>query len=488
MHTRICLLTALLISLLALPAISAQPSAPDSLSARWTGAMDALHVPGMLVLAVNRDGILRRDLLGNRDVERRLPIDPDTRFYIASCTKTFTACAIALLANDGKLDLDAPVRRYLPRFTLADPGYADTTTVRDLMCHRPGLVNRTITFGDAYTGQMTDERYYRLLAATKPRRSFTYSNLHYTLLGRVIEAATGRSWKDVLRERIFVPAGMTRTTCSASTAWRDKNLALPYDWVDGALVDATPHKVDETMHAAGGIYTTANDLERWLRLELGDGVIDGRRVLPAAALRTMRQILDTDAAETHPLVKSEKRVGWGAGWDIRVFHSDTLYCHNGSFAGAGAFVSVVPSRNLGVAVVATGAGASVMLAELVAAESYGAALGEKDEDALPVLLKMAAARAKEEPVPPASGNLSLDARRYAGEFYNDDWGLLTVTIRNGVPDTSIGALPLPMRLTGRDRFVAGDYTGRYELEAKGGVAAVWLWTAPPDSVRFDRRR
>jgi CubicO group peptidase (beta-lactamase class C family) len=464
------------------------PVVSDSLATRWSSALNELHVPGLVVVAVNRDGIVRRDLLGDRDVERKLPLDLDSRIYIASCTKTFVACAVVLLANDGTLDLDAPVKRYLPRFTLADAGYADSITVRDLLCHRPGLVNKTITFGEAYTGQMTDERFYRLLAGTKPRRSFAYSNLHYTLLGRVIEAATGRSWKDVLDDRVFKPAGMTRTTCSASAAWHDKNMALPYDWASGAYIDATPHKVNETMHAAGGIYTTGRDLARWMRLQLGNGVIDGKRVFTAGALRTMRELLDTDAAEGHPLIKSEKRLAWGGGWDIRTLHADTLYCHNGNYAGTGAFISCIPSRNLGVAVIANGSGASVMLCELVAAETYDALLGAKHDDYLPTLFKMAASRSKQDAAPATSGKLTLAPQRYAGEFQSADWGKLTLSAKNQALDARIGALPLPLKLTGIDRFIAGDYSGRFELDAKGKVAAVWLWIAPPDSVCFERLR
>jgi CubicO group peptidase (beta-lactamase class C family) len=393
---------------------------------------------------------------------------------------------VALLATDGRLDLDAPVRRYLPQFTLADRGYADSVTVRDLLAHRPGIANRAITFGDAHTGEMTEERYFRLLAGTRPLRSFSYSNVHYTILGRVIEAVSGQSWKEFLRSKIFVPAGMTRTTCSASAFWADENIALPYDFEQGRVVLATPRKIDATMHAAGGIYSTGRDLARWLRLQIGDGVLDGRRVVPAAALRTMRELIAKDAAEPHPLISFEQRLAWGAGWDIRTLDSDTLYCHNGTYAGAGAFTSFLPARNLGVAVVATGPAASVFLAELVAAEAYHAALRRSHEDVMPRLLAMARNRAADDPVA-SGGSLSLPARRYAGEYRNEDWGTLRMTADRDSLHARIGAYQLPVRLTGADRFVAGDYRGRFETDAAGRVRAVWLHMARPDSVRFDSR-
>jgi CubicO group peptidase (beta-lactamase class C family) len=470
---------------LSLPSPRAASPGPDSLSARWAQAMDELHVPGMSVLVVSGDGVVRNDLLGRRDVERNLPLTPDTRMYIASCTKPFVACAAALLATEGKLDLDLPLRQYLPRFTLADAGYADSVTVRDLLCHRPGLAHRAITFGDAYTGEMTEDRYYRLLGQVQPGRHFRYSNLHYTLVGRVIEAVTGQSWKDVLAERIFAPAGMTRTTCSASVLWADDNIARPYDYSDGRYVIATPLKVDATMHAAGGIVTTSADLARWLRLLLGRGVLDGKRVLPAAAIRTTEALLALEAAEPHPLVKSEVRLAWGAGWDIRTMNADTLYCHNGSFAGAGAFISYMPGRDTAVAVIANGSGISVFLAELVAAEAYDAMLARSGSDVLPQLLAIAKKRAGP-PTPAAHGTLSRRARDYTGRFYNDDWGVLVVEMVGDSLTAHVGALPLPVTLTGTNVIDAGGYAGRFEIDGAGRVQAVWLKTAEPDSARFER--
>ncbi|HET6348677.1 MAG TPA: serine hydrolase domain-containing protein [Candidatus Krumholzibacteria bacterium] len=467
----------------------ARAAAPDSLATAWSSAMQELHIPGMMVVVVNRDGIVRRDLLGVRDTDRSLPVDLDTRMYIASCTKPFVACAVTLLANDGRIDLDAPVRRYLPRFTLATPGYADSITVRDLLGHRPGLVNKTITFGDAYTGEMTDGRYYRLLSETTPRRSFAYSNLHYTLLGRVIQSVTGKPWQEVVTERVFVPAGMTRTTCAASAAWADANVARPYEYEQGHLVLATPLKSDATMHAAGGIFTTGNDLARWLRLQLGDGMLDGRRVLPAAALRSMRTLLASEAAGPHPLLKWERRIAWSAGWDVRTFDADTLYCHNGNYSGSGAFLAFLPGRNLGVAVAANGPG-SVFLAEVAAAQALDAALPRSHPNMMPALLDMVRARAARnaEATSATGGALSLPAARYAGDFYNDDCGTLNVVVKGDSLSATIGALSLGVDLTGRDRFIADGYPGRFEVGAEGRIDAVWLCIAPPDSVRFERRQ
>jgi CubicO group peptidase (beta-lactamase class C family) len=466
----------------------AVPAPPDSLPARWQRVMRDLNVPGMAVVVVRDTGLVRMELLGLREVERARPVTSGTRFYIASCTKPFVATAAAVLAAEGRLDLSAPVRRYLPEFRLADPGLSDSITVRDLLGHRFGLVSRAITRGEAYTGQMTEERYYRLLARVSSGRRFRYSNLHYTLVGRVIEAVTGRSWKRVVERRLFAPAGMTRSTCSARVLEADTNAARPYTFDSGHLAVSGSRKTEATMHAAGGIVTTPADLARWMRLELNDGRIDGRQVLPAAALLATREPVAWDAAERHPLVETERRLAWGAGWEVREYRGDTLYCHNGEFSGAAAFVSYMPARHLGVAVVANGSGAAVALAEMAAADAYDAALGTTGPDPLPRLMSFAARPAPADTTGAPTGRLSRPVRAYAGRYLNEDWGTVEVRAAAGGLAARMGAMPMPIVLVATDGFVAAaDYPGRFELGARGQVAAMWMRIAPGDSVRFARR-
>src|SRR5688572_12309752 len=210
-------------------AAAAEPADPAlrGLHERWAGAMKTLRVPGMAVVVVRGDEVVLLDALGVRDPDGPKPVTPDTYFYIASCTKPYTAAVAALLAEAGKLDLDAPVRRYLPRFQLADADAAAKLTVRDLLTHRPGLNTFPVVFLDAYTGEITEDRYYHFLKRAKPRGQVAYSNVHFTLAGRVIEAVEGKGWREALRDRLFEPAKMTRTTGYASKMYADADAAVP---------------------------------------------------------------------------------------------------------------------------------------------------------------------------------------------------------------------------------------------------------------------
>jgi CubicO group peptidase (beta-lactamase class C family) len=215
---------------------------------------------------------------------------PDTMYYIASITKTYLATAVCALADDGRLSLDDPVRKHLPRFALPKaPDGGARITIRDLLSHRAGLIHgQPIVMLDAFTGEITEDRYYKWLAVTRPKGETAYSNVHFTLLGRVVEAAGGKPLREYLHDRVLEPAGLTRTTGSASRMYGDPDCAVPMERAGGRWRVCKLRKTDRTMHAAGGLGTSARDAARWLMLHLNDGEIDGKRVISAGRTREMR--------------------------------------------------------------------------------------------------------------------------------------------------------------------------------------------------------
>ncbi|HEY2893471.1 MAG TPA: serine hydrolase [Pirellulales bacterium] len=209
------------------------PSDWQDLHDRWQHAANELKVPGLAVVVVKRDHVVLLDAIGTCDPEAKQRVAPRSPFYLASVTKSFTALGIAILVEEGKVKLDEPVKSYLPRFTLADDEFAKKITVRDLLCHRYGLDSEPITMSEAYFGNITDERYYGLLKYVRHGNKFAYSNLHYTLLGRVIEAVSGKPWQEFLAERVFAPLEMRDSTCYASKLYANPLVAWPLVGKDG---------------------------------------------------------------------------------------------------------------------------------------------------------------------------------------------------------------------------------------------------------------
>lgn len=468
----------------------------DDPASRWRSAMEALHVPGMVVAVVGPNGPLLVEELGRRNLEEDLPVTSETRFYIASATKPFVALATALLAHRDSIQLNRPVRTYLPRFRLADYTESITITVRDLLAHRRGLQDYAITFGEAYTGQMTEERFYRLLNSVEAVGELDYQNLHYTLLGRVIEAVTGDTWKDFVEREVFRPAGMARTTTRGRPLSEDPDAAVPYTLTGGEL-EPTRLKTDRTMHAAGGMLSTADDLVRWIRIHLNDGQLDGEAVFPAELIREMQapQIYEEDP---HPFIPEHRRIGWGLGWDIREDRGARLFYHGGRYEGWAAHTSFMPEIETGVVVLANTDDSATLLAHAVAADVYDRIRGLEPREIFPrlepIFQQMSGGEASEgegtgeEDDRPDRAGPSLPVGRYVGSYVNEDWGTLEVREEGGQLEARIGDLPLPLVWVGTDSLVADqDHRGRFEIRG-GRVEAIYLTElAASGTVQFVRQ-
>jgi CubicO group peptidase (beta-lactamase class C family) len=451
---------------------------------RWDRGVARLGIPGYIIAIVDTTGVRWHHQAGTRVVGTQRPVTLDTRFYIASVTKPLVAEAVLALSVLGRLDLDAPVRRYLPRFMLADSVFASRITVRDLLAHKPGLSSWPITLAEAYTGQITDERFYRLLRRASVEQAFAYSNLHYTLLGRVIESITGQRWQEWLQSSTLDPLSLDRTTPYQSATVSDSNVAIGYRLERGRAVAARVSKTDRTMHAAGGLYSTASDLGALVRDHLRRG--SGPR---SAEVLSAATTLAVDAPERHPLVASQTRLGWGLGWEIRLVHGQRLVLHGGHFEGATAHVSMLPDRGVGVVVLANGGDPGLWVAEAMIGEFYDAVLGFTPDSLVERVVALEATK-EVEPLPsrvePTGPTRPLAA--YVGRFEDPDWGTVKVSLDGEKLRAQLGDLPLPFVWVGPDAFIAGwDHVGSFTLGPDGTVDEIVMGMPLPDAGRFRRR-
>lgn len=346
----------------------------DSLVPFVDGLIAEGLVPGAAVVVVGRDGPMFVRGFGVRDVETREPVTPRTGFYIASSTKSFTGTLAALLASRGVVDLDTPLSQYLPELRMNPPLSADSVTLRALLTHTSGLRNSPITFRTAYSGEHDDALLVRILAQSEPRpRTYAYDNLGYVVAALAIERATGRDWQDLLRSEVFHPLGMMHTTARVSEAqaggWP---LASPHMTLPEGIQRIPNLKTDNTMHAAGGMLTTPEDLARWLQAQLTHGRVDGRAVLPEAVVREAHR---PQAMHTDTFYRYERR-GYGLGWQTADYEGERMIHHFGGFEGWRTHVSFLPERGIGVAVLMNESGPiSGNVADVIATYAYDLALG-----------------------------------------------------------------------------------------------------------------
>lgn len=444
----------LILSLIALP-LQADDGAKIDAFARKAFAA-AGNAGGMTAVVVKGDKIVYRGDFGFRDVEAKLPVTPDTRFYTASSTKAFTAMAAAILAEEGKLDLDAPITTYWKNVKFTEPLDASRFSLRDFLAMRPGLDNGTVNFRTALPANLVgEEEMLRVLAAYSRDvpRTFRYSNMSYVLAATVMEKATGKRWTEQVAEKILIPLGMTSTTTSLPPP--GVPMAHFYRSTAPNVLVRTPLKTNEAMGPAGGMFTTSGDAAKWLMALMNEGRIGQRQVLPRRAVLLVQSPQTTNKARFRYI----DRYAWGIGQDLGDYEGDLIVHRFGGTNGAYSHISFMPDHGIGVAVFASGGGG---VADAVASYAYDLLLGKKDVDAKwsAELTKIVAAveEGREE-------RRKADARladrktpahplaMYAGTYHSDRLGTLTVTESDNRLYAQLGLLRAELVSSGGDGFL-----------------------------------
>ena len=243
-------------------------------------------VPGGALVIVKGDRVVHARGFGVADGTGR-KVTAATPFYLGSTTKSFTALAVLQLAEEGRIDLDAPVQRYLPWFTLADTAFSRDITVRQLMMHSGGIPGRAGEYwlDDPDTSAAAATRHVRRLAGVKPVRGFQYSNANYTTLGLVVEAASGMPYAAYMRTRVFDPLEMHHTHTERADAQRD-GLSTGYRVMFGVPI-ATVQPANRGDLAAGYLISSAEDVGHYLAAQLGQGRYAGRPALSPRVVAEM---------------------------------------------------------------------------------------------------------------------------------------------------------------------------------------------------------
>jgi CubicO group peptidase (beta-lactamase class C family) len=316
-------------------------------------AMANWGVPGLAIAAV-KDG----RLIHSRGYGVRGPgaaaVDAETVFAIASCTKGFTAAAIAKLVDDAKLRWDDPIAGHLPSFQLSDPGLAARITIRQALAHRTGLPAANMLWrSGAFGGGGIVAKLRRLRPIAAPGERFLYNNNMYLVLGKLVEQVSGRTWEDFLRGELLGPLGMASTAVDSSGVRGRANLAAPHATDGGHLQHIQPYCPD-AIAPAGAMHSNVVDMARWLMLHLEGGLLDGRQVLSAARMEEMHTAPGRAEAEAPagPGVPRAPISNYGLGWFFNDYAGRTVVEHSGTQNGYVSWVAMMPEERLGLVVLA----------------------------------------------------------------------------------------------------------------------------------------
>ncbi|MEO8201354.1 MAG: serine hydrolase [Gemmatimonadota bacterium] len=332
-------------------------SPPPNLDRFVEQVMHDFEVPGLALTVVKDGRVVVARGYGVRALGRPEPVDGHTLFGIASNTKAFTATALGLLVEEGKIAWDVPVITYLPWFRLSNPFVTAEITVRDLLVHRSGL---GLGAGDllwwpssTYNRKEIAQRLQFIPLSTSFRSAYAYDNVLYLIAGELIEAVSGLSWEDFVRTRILAKVGMTESNVRHSDATASGNVATPHASVDGAVRPIKPFDSDNT-NPAGGINSNATDMAKWLMVQLDSGAVKGgERLFSARTTRQLWSIVTPIPVGGNPpelSLLTPNFHGYALGFDIRDYRGRMVVAHTGGLPGYVSRVIMVPSLNLGVAV------------------------------------------------------------------------------------------------------------------------------------------
>ena len=320
-------------------------------------ALKTFGVPGMAVAIVKDGKVVAAKGYGVRKLGEPEPVGAKTLFEVASNSKAFTAAALAMLVDEGKIAWDDPVTKHLPGFQMYDAYVTGAMTVRDLLTHRSGL---GLGAGDLLwwptTSFSTDEIIARLRyikPATSFRNSYAYDNLLYIAAGKIIAEKDGKPWGDAIRDRILAPLGMDGTTTSVAAMLASADHAAPHSKVNDKPVVVKPIPVPNAVGAVG-LNTSAEDVARWMNLLLNDGKTpDGKQLVSAKQLAEMwTQQTPMRIREPKPALAATKPnfAAYGLGFNLRDYKGRKIAMHGGALVGFYSTVLMVPEEKLGIAI------------------------------------------------------------------------------------------------------------------------------------------
>lgn len=508
------ILAALVAALLAATPAAAAP--PDGFDARVEALMKATEAPGMAIAIVEDGRVTLARGYGVRRIGQAAKVDADTIFMTGSTGKAFTAAALATLVDAGRIGWDDKVIDHLPGFQMYDAWVTREMTVRDLLVHRSGL---GLGMGDLLMvprGKLSMKEVVGRLRYMKPatsfRNNYAYDNILYTVAGALIEEVSGQRFEDYVSAHVFRPAGMADATAEMARQLSEPNRAQPHARFGGVTRGTGPQKLlderdrlGQSGSPAGLLAASANDMARWLQVQLAGGTTpEGKRVFSAATAKEMWTPVTPIAPSSWPAPLTGINPtydSYALGWQVRDYRGARMVWHAGGLFGFTSVVVMLPEKKVGFALLLNNEEMEPRLGLMYELLDHylGAPAATAGEDwpsrfAAFKRARIAGAEAAvaKATASPAKAGPSLALAGYAGR-YDDPW-YGTMAVSSDARGLAVDFTTTP-GMTGRlrhhqyDTFVADfndpaieDAYLTFSLDAEGKVARV---TAKPVSPIAD---
>ncbi|MCD4783390.1 MAG: serine hydrolase [Candidatus Eremiobacteraeota bacterium] len=359
---RVLLLFLILSFIIKIPGASAEKALSEKrineIEEIVTRSMKEWKVPGV-AMAVIKDGrIIYTKGFGYRDAKNKLPVTTETVFPIGSCSKAFTSFIAGLLVDEGILDWDKPVISYLPDFRLYDPSATRLMTVRDMLCHRTGLptgAGELMNFVEEFSRKDIYERMRYLKPDRSFRESFEYCNMPFMTTGYLEERLCGKSWEELVRERIFKPLEMSNSSFSPDEIKKNPNYSLPYV-VNNEEITEVEFASIEALGPAGSINSNVQDMAKWLILHMKNGKIGDKQLISDTSLNETHsaQVVAPHYIPMRDKLPELEDVSYCMGWGVNNYRGHRMIWHGGTIRGFRASVGFLPREGIGIVFLSNG--------------------------------------------------------------------------------------------------------------------------------------
>ena len=406
-------------------------------------AVEQWKVPGLSVAIVRNDSVIYAKGFGVLKAGGKTPVDAKTLFEIGSSSKAFTATVVAMMVTDGKMRFDDRLTTYLPDFRMYDAVANEGVTLRDALTHRSGIARGELTWLGADISRDEVLHRVRFLKPESPFRSrFSYQNMMFLAAGQAAGKAAGSSWDELVRTRIFVPLGMT-SSVPTSKGLTNANVTVGHGLDHDTVFIKMPFNGDN-IAPAGAILSNAVDMAQWLRFQLNDGMVNGKRLVASQAMRETHspQMLTAPGAgggrgaqpdSVPPLTHFSS---YGMGWFVEDYRGQLVWQHGGNTIGMTAAVGMMPEKKFGVVVLSNMGQAQ--LPEILRRYIFDRQLGVVKDLSGETYAQYQTQRRRADSVEkatakehPASALPPLPLTAYAGTYTDSLYGDVVVSVNDG---------------------------------------------------------
>jgi CubicO group peptidase (beta-lactamase class C family) len=311
--------------------------------------MQAWNIPGLAMCIVYKDQLIYAKGYGYRDLENKLPVDDQTIFPIASNSKLFTATAACMLEGEGKLSLDKPARDYLPWLRFSTDELNTKVTLRDMLAHRTGLPGNN---GLWVSSPASRNELVQQVASIRPalgfREGYIYNNMMYVASGVVMEAVSGKSWENIIREKLLEPLQMNATGFFGEGKVAGSNIAYPYYNPDSSRTLKRRTQIAQTpaLGPAGTMLSNLEDMSHWMIAQLNGGKYKGVQAIPAKAIQ--QTMVPNAVADREGRWPELSNALYGLGRNVQTYKGYKIATHTGSIDGFYSNLTFIPADSIAI--------------------------------------------------------------------------------------------------------------------------------------------